>query len=137
MCCANSCASSTWKGACHIAERNRLLRSEWRNGSLREETLKSGKTSWRSKSTTRRHSQTPPTRHPGPPRSLKPRPWRRAAAGSTSPRRKPGLAGGLGPPPDLPRAHAPPTRKWVKGRRRRPRGWGSGAVLLGTDRHGD
>lgn len=44
MCCANSCASSTWKGACHIAEPNRLLRSEWRNGSLREETLKSGKT---------------------------------------------------------------------------------------------
>lgn len=52
-------------------------------------------------------------------------------AGSSAAGGSRGRAGGPGPPPDLPRAHAPPTQKWVKGRRRRRRCWSSGAEPAG------
>ena len=119
---------------CHTAKRSRLQRSGWRNGNLREETGESRKSFWRSKSP--RHSPTATPKYRPESVGASPSLSRHAhlggaMAGSSATGGSRGRAGGLGPPPDLPRAHAPPTRKWVKGRRRRRRGWSSGAERAG------
>ena len=119
---------------CHTAKRSRLQRSGWRNGNLKEETGESRKSFWRSKSP--RHSPTATPKYRPESVGASPSLSRHAhlggaMAGSSATGGSRGRAGGLGPPPDLPRAHAPPTRKWVKGRRRRRRGWSSGAERAG------